>query len=73
MSEQVEPNSVLEVIKAFEEVSGKPLNYQIGARREGDVPSLYADVSKIKNELGWVAKRSMREALADAWRWQQTL
>jgi UDP-glucose 4-epimerase len=68
-----QPNSVLEVIKTFEEVSEKPLNYQIGARREGDVPSLYADVSKIKNELGWVAKRTMREALADAWRWQQTL
>jgi UDP-glucose 4-epimerase len=67
------PNSVLEVIKTFEEVSGKPLNYQIGARRVGDVPSLYGDVSKIKNELGWIAKYSMRQALEDAWRWQQTL
>ena len=67
------PNSVLEVIKTFEEVSGKPLNYQIGTRREGDVPSLYADASKIKKELGWTAKRTMRQALEDAWRWQQTL
>lgn len=67
------PNSVLEVIKTFEEVSGKPLNYEIGARREGDVPALYADASKIKTELGWTAKHSMRQALEDAWRWQESL
>jgi UDP-glucose 4-epimerase len=67
------PNSVLEVINTFEEVSGKPLNYQIGARRVGDVPALYADASKIKTELAWSAKRSMRQSLEDAWRWQQTL
>ncbi len=67
------PNSVLEVINAFEKVSGKPLNYQIGERRVGDVPSLYADAMKIKTELGWTAKRSMQESLEDAWRWQQTL
>ena len=68
-----EPNSVLEVIKTFEEISEQPLNYEIGERREGDVPSLYADVSKIKNELNWTAKRTMRQALIDAWRWQKTL
>lgn len=67
------PNSVLEVIKTFEEVSEKPLNYQIGARRVGDVPALYADATKIKTELGWTAKCSMQQALEDAWRWQQTL
>ena len=67
------PNSVLEVIKTFEEVSVRPLNYEIGARRGGDVPSLYADASKIKTALGWTAKRTMRQALEDAWRWQQTL
>ena len=67
------PNSVLEVIHTFEEVSGKPLNYQIGPRRVGDVPSLYADASKIKAKLRWTAKRSMRQAVEDAWRWQETL
>ncbi len=67
------PNSVLEVIKTFEEVSGKPLNYEIGARRGGDVPALYADASKITTELGWTAKHSMRQALEDAWRWQVSL
>lgn len=67
------PNSVLEVINTFEEVCGKPLNYEIGARRVGDVPALYADASKIKDTLGWTAKRTMRQALEDAWRWQESL
>jgi len=66
-------NSVLEIIKTFEEVSGQPLNYRIGERRGGDVAAVYADVSKIKNQLGWQAKRSLREALEDAWRWQKSL
>ncbi len=66
-------NSVLEIIKTFEEVSGQPLNYGIGERRAGDVAAVYADVTKIKKQLGWQAKRSLREALEDAWRWQQSL
>ena len=65
--------SVLELIKIFEEISGRPLNYRIGDRRPGDVTAVYADVSKIAAELGWKAKRSMRTALEDAWRWQQQL
>ncbi|GAB4492190.1 MAG: UDP-glucose 4-epimerase GalE [Saprospiraceae bacterium] len=66
-------NSVLEIIKSFEEVSGQPLNYRIGERRAGDVAAVYADVTKIKKQLGWQAKRSLREALEDAWRWQKSL
>lgn len=66
-------NSVLEIIKTFEEVSSRPLNYRIGERRVGDVAAVYADVTKIRERLGWQAKRSLREALVDAWRWQQTL
>lgn len=65
--------SVLELIKLFESVSGQPLNYRIGERRAGDVTAVYADAAKIREHLGWQAKRSMREALEDAWRWQQTL
>jgi UDP-glucose 4-epimerase len=65
--------SVMEIIKTFEEVSGQPLNYRIGERRTGDVATVYADVSKIREQLGWRAKRALREALADAWRWQQSL
>lgn len=65
--------SVLEIIKMFEVVSGQPLNYRIGERRVGDVAAVYANASKINNQLGWMAKRGLREALEDAWRWQQSL
>ena len=65
--------SVLELIKTFEIISGKPLNYHIGERRHGDVSAVYADVTKIRQQLRWSAKRSMQEALEDAWRWQQSL
>ena len=66
-------NTVLELIEAFEEVSGQSLNYQIGPRRAGDISAVYADATKVRTVLGWEAKRSLREALADAWRWQQGL
>ncbi|MEO6758994.1 MAG: UDP-glucose 4-epimerase GalE [Saprospiraceae bacterium] len=66
-------NTVLELIKTFEDVSGAPLNYQIGPRRAGDISAVYADATKGREELGWTAKRDLREALADAWRWQQSL
>ncbi|MCB0530342.1 MAG: UDP-glucose 4-epimerase GalE [Saprospiraceae bacterium] len=66
-------HSVLEIINTFGEVSGKPLDYTIGERRQGDIATIYADVSKINGMLGWNAKRGMREGLEDAWRWQQSL
>lgn len=65
--------SVLELVKTFEMVSGMPLNYRIGERRPGDVAAVYADVSKIRTQLGWSARREVEEALRDAWRWQQCL
>lgn len=66
-------NSVLEIVKTFEKVSGQPLKYKIGKRRPGDIPSIYADVAKSVNTLQWTCKRSLEESLADAWRWQQNL
>ncbi len=65
--------TVLEILQTFESESGVTLPYHIGPRREGDVVAVYADVAKSNRQLGWVAKRSMREAVADAWRWQQRL
>jgi UDP-glucose 4-epimerase len=65
--------SVLELVKKFEQISGKPLAYSIGSRREGDIESCYADVEKIKKVLGWSAEKSMEDALEDAWRWQRSL
>ncbi|MEQ1744949.1 MAG: UDP-glucose 4-epimerase GalE [Saprospiraceae bacterium] len=65
--------SVLEVVRMFEEVTGQKLNYGIGPRRAGDVVAVYADVAKSGKRLGWTARRSLREALADTWRWEQRL
>ena len=66
-------NSVLEVIQAFEKASGKKLNYTIGPRREGDVPKIFADVTKATNELGFKTETSLEEALRSAWNWQMHL
>lgn len=68
-----EGSTVLNVVKTFEAVSGKPLAYTIGPRREGDVVSVFADIRKAEQQLGWKTKRSLRDALEDAWRWQQRL
>lgn len=65
--------SVLELVKMFEHVLGKPLPVVFGPRREGDIESCYAGVEKIKNVLGWSAEKSMKHALEDSWRWQQSL
>lgn len=66
-------NSVLELIQTFEQISGQALPYHIGPRREGDVVAVWGEVSKAREVLGWSARRSLREALEDAWRWQQKL
>ena len=66
-------NSVMEVIKAFEKVSGKPLNYQIGPRRTGDIEQVWADTDKINSDLKWFPKHDLEEALRDSWNWQLSL
>ncbi|MBK8922732.1 MAG: UDP-glucose 4-epimerase GalE [Saprospirales bacterium] len=66
-------HSVLELVRLFGEASGQRLNYRIGPRRAGDITAVYADVSKIQSQLGWSARRSLREALEDAWRWEEHL
>ncbi len=66
-------NSVLEVIRAFEEVTGVQIKYEISNRRAGDIESAYADTSKANAELGWKAELSLEDALAHAWKWEQNL
>jgi UDP-glucose 4-epimerase len=66
-------NSVLEVVKTFEQVSNLKLNYEIGPRREGDVPEIFADVTKAAEELGFRTQYSLEEALTSAWNWQRSL
>jgi UDP-glucose 4-epimerase len=63
-------SSVLEVIHAFEKVSGKKLPYKIVGRREGDITSAYANTDKANNVLGWEAKSTLEESLASAWKWE---
>ena len=63
--------SVLDVINAFEEVNELKINYVFKDRRAGDVPACYADPSKAREELGWVAQRGIREMCQDSWRWQK--
>ena len=64
-------SSVLEVIQAFEKVSGQKLPYKIVPRRSGDVISAYADTAKANKILGWNAELSLEDSLASAWKWEQ--
>lgn len=66
-------NSVLELIRTFEQINQSPLNFKIGPRRSGDITAIWSDVNKANSLLGWHAKRTMREALEDAWRWQLSI
>lgn len=62
--------SVLDVIAAFERISGRPIPYSIEQRRPGDVAICYADPTKARDELGWVAEYDIERMCADSWRWQ---
>ncbi len=64
--------SVLEMIKAFSEASGRRINYRVVGRRPGDVAQCYADTSSALELLGWRANRTLEQMCADAWRWQKT-
>ncbi|MEZ4778845.1 MAG: UDP-glucose 4-epimerase GalE [Flavobacteriaceae bacterium] len=66
-------SSVLEIIKAFEKVSGKELSYKIVNRRPGDVIAVYADTTKANSVLGWKTEKTMEEALASAWHWEKKI
>lgn len=66
-------SSVLEVITAFEKVSGQKLPYKIVPRRSGDVITAYANTDKAKTVLGWSTKLSLEDALENAWKWEQKI
>jgi len=63
--------SVLEVVRAFEQASGRAIPYQIVERRAGDIAECWADPALAESHLGWRARRSLEEMCADTWRWQQ--
>ena len=66
-------SSVLQVIQAFERVTNEKLEWSFAPRREGDQIATYADTTKAREVLGWVAKRSLDDAMRDAWAWQLAL
>ncbi len=63
--------SVLEIVDAFEQASGRAVPYAITARRAGDIAECYADPTRALNELGWQAERDLTEMCKSAWRWQR--
>jgi UDP-glucose 4-epimerase len=63
--------SVLDMVRTFEEVSGKKVPYRVVGRRPGDIAACYADPSLAKSLLGWEAKNGIKEMCRDTWRWQK--
>jgi len=63
-------SSVLEAIQAFEKVNDIKLNYKIGAKREGDIEQIYAETTLSETTLTWKTKRTIEDAMRDAWKWQ---
>ncbi len=64
--------SVLDMLRAFEQASGKAVPYRIAPRREGDIAACYADPTQAAKLLGWHATRDLQLMCADAWRWQDS-
>jgi UDP-glucose 4-epimerase len=62
--------SVLDMVKAFEKACNKKINYKITPRRPGDIAECYADPTKAKEELGFVATHTLEDMCNDAWNWQ---
>ncbi len=62
--------SVLDIVKAFEKANGVEIPYQIKPRRAGDIAECFADASKAKELLGWVADKNLEDMCRDSWNWQ---
>ena len=65
--------SVLEAIKTFEKSNNIKLDYKIGKRREGDIDEIYADNKLAKKILNWEARKTIEEAMIDAWNWEKRI
>jgi len=63
-------HSVLELVRAFEQASGRDIPFDMAARRPGDVAACYADVSLARELLGWQSRRDLSAMCEDSWRWQ---
>lgn len=63
--------TVLEVIKAFEQATGQPLEWSAGPRRPGDVMAIYANNERAQERLGWTARYNIQDIMATAWNWER--
>ena len=59
--------SVLDMVKGFEKATGRAVPYKIAPRRPGDIATCYADPTKAKEELGWVAEKNIDDMCKDSW------
>lgn len=66
-------STVLEMIYAFQNATGIDIPHDVVARREGDVPAVYADITKAKEVLGWTPEHSLEDMLSSAWTFEQSL
>ena len=64
-------SSVLELINAFEDANGIKINWSFADRRPGDVPAIYANPEKAEKILNWKTKRTITDAVRDAWNWEK--
>ena len=60
----------MEIIKTLEEIANQKINYEIVRRRSGDITAVYAATEKASKILHWNAKRTLKQALTDAYNWQ---
>jgi len=65
--------TVLEAIRAFEQATGRRLNYRVGPRRPGDTAAVYADNRRAEAILGWRPERGIGEMMKTAWQWELSL
>lgn len=63
--------SVFEMISTFEEVTNSKLNFKVGERRPGDIPSIFAEAEKANNVLEWSSKRTVKDAIKSAWKYEK--
>lgn len=62
--------TVLEMLNAFERITGKKLNYTLGDRRPGDIPAIYSNSEKARTLLGWECQYGVEEMIQSAWKWE---
>ncbi len=64
--------SVIEMLNAFEKITGQKLNYELGPRRQGDLAAIYSDSAKAEKLLGWKCRYNVEDMIRSAWMWEKS-